>query len=258
MADVEKKIILVGDEKRFMVNSVIKGLEKEGFIVNVISPSVRELNEVSDDINVYVLFLGETEANEALTFLNDKISEKGILVYALGTSEELKKLYTHINEQKFEKTFERPFNVKDIASSLELGIYTSIEQTEKKKILVIDDDGVMLRTIKEWLKDKYNVFMVNQGVDAITFLAKNEVDLVLLDYEMPVTDGPTVLGMIRAQKHLSNLPVMFLTSKDDKDSVMKIVHLKPEKYLLKSSKPEELVASIDDFFLKQKIDRYNM
>ncbi len=258
MADVEKKIVLVGDEKRFMVNSVIKGLTGEGFDVKVVSPSVGELNKVIDSVNVYVLFLGDDLPNDALTYFNDEINEKGLCVYALGTAEELNELYSHIAEQKFERIFERPFNVKDIASALELSIYDSGKKAEKKKILVIDDDGVMLRTIKEWLKDKYNVFMVNQGVDAITFLAKNEVDLVLLDYEMPVTDGPTVLGMIRAQQHLANLPVMFLTSKDDKESVMKVVHLKPEKYLLKTSKPEELIASIDEFFQKEKIDRYNM
>jgi DNA-binding response OmpR family regulator len=91
--------------------------------------------------------------------------------------------------------------------------------------------------------------MANSGVDAITFLAKNKVDLVLLDYEMPITDGPTVLGMIRAQKELQDLPVMFLTSKDDKDSVVKVLELHPEKYLLKNSDPGELVASIDEFFM---------
>ena len=42
---------------------------------------------------------------------------------------------------------------------------------------------------------------------------------------------------------------MFLTSKDDKESVVKVLELRPAKYLLKNSPPEELIASIDDFFM---------
>ena len=127
---------------------------------------------------------------------------------------------------------------------------------QKKKILVVDDDGTMLRTIKSWLSEKYQVFMVNSGMAAITFLAKNEVDLILLDYEMPVTTGPQVLKMLRSEPSTSDIPVMFLTVKSDKESVMQVIDLKPEKYLLKTMPPAELIANIDDFFEKRKGQKY--
>ena len=130
---------------------------------------------------------------------------------------------------------------------------------EKKRILVCDDDGTMLRTMKSWLNEKYQVFMVNSGMSAITFLATNKVDLILLDYEMPVISGAKVYEMIKSEKDTANIPVMFLTAKSDKDSVMEVLSLnpKPEAYLLKSKSKEVVLSSINDFFEKQRREKFN-
>ena len=74
------------------------------------------------------------------------------------------------------------------------------------------------------------------------------MDLVLLDYEMPVMNGPDVLKEIREMPAIKDIPVIFLTAKDDKESVMSVIRLKPAKYLLKSMPKEKLISSIDDFF----------
>jgi CheY-like chemotaxis protein len=91
--------------------------------------------------------------------------------------------------------------------------------------------------------------MASSGKIALSFLAQNKVDLVLLDYEMPVMSGPDILKEIRNTESLKNLPVIFLTAKDDRESVMKVVSLKPEKYLLKSMPKEKLTGSIDEFLI---------
>jgi CheY-like chemotaxis protein len=74
------------------------------------------------------------------------------------------------------------------------------------------------------------------------------VDLILLDYEMPVISGPQVFQMLREDPDTKDIPVMFLTVKSDKESVMKVLSLKPTNYLLKTRPPKELVATIDEFF----------
>ncbi len=50
---------------------------------------------------------------------------------------------------------------------------------------------------------------------------------------------------------------MFLTVKSDKESVMQVIDLKPEKYLLKTMPPAELIANIDEFFEKQKAKKFS-
>ena len=118
----------------------------------------------------------------------------------------------------------------------------------QKRILIVDDDPQYLGLVREWLKDKYKIFMAKSGLQAIKLLGMNTVDLILLDYEMPVTTGPQVLEMLRADEDTKSIPVMFLTSKSDKDSVMEVVTLRPEGYFLKTITREELLERLSEYF----------
>ena len=150
-----------------------------------------------------------------------------------------------------QEVFERPIDVKASAKKIDEFIKEHGKHV-KKKILVVDDSGIMLRNIKRWLEDKYQVILANSGAMAIKYLATNRPDLVLLDYEMPVIDGSQVLEMIRTETEFCDIPVIFLTGKNDKESIMKVLELKPEGYLLKSMEPQKIIDEIDNFFEKQK------
>ena len=58
--------------------------------------------------------------------------------------------------------------------------------------------------------------------------------------------------MIRSEKDLTDIPVIFLTSRVDKESVRKAISLRPEGYLSKSLPPETVKRKIDEFFEKRK------
>ena len=64
--------------------------------------------------------------------------------------------------------------------------------------------------------------------------------------------------MIRSESEFSDIPVIFLTSKGDKESVMQVMDLKPDGYLLKTMPPEQIKQSIDTFFLKRKVYRNSL
>ena len=254
---MEKKVLLIGDGKSFMVTSIAKELREEGLEVIPASADVTEIEHIKDKPSVYLIYVDDLdEMMEFFVYLRDKIVENDISVSVIGSPDEIEKIYNVTSKGKIAAVFERPVNVKQLASEMHRVIADEEERLQKKKILVVDDDGTMLRTIKTWLSEKYQVFMANSGMAAITFLAKNPVDLILLDYEMPVTTGPKVLEMLRSEASTSTIPVMFLTIKSDKESVMQVLSLKPEKYLLKTMPPDELVASIDEFFEKQKLKSY--
>ena len=117
----------------------------------------------------------------------------------------------------------------------------------RKHILVVDDDSQQLLHIKDQLKEFYEVTLVPSGEAALKFLAKHTVDLVLLDYLMPVINGPEVLENMRMMPELEHIPVVFLTGVTEKDTVVKtLVELKPQGYIVKPSKKSELVAKIID------------
>ena len=74
---------------------------------------------------------------------------------------------------------------------------------------------------------------------------------MLLDYEMPVCSGSQVLEMIRSEKDLTDIPVIFLTSRVDSASVKKAISLKPVGYLSKSISADSVKKEIDHFFEKK-------
>ena len=120
----------------------------------------------------------------------------------------------------------------------------------KKKILIVDDSEFMRCRIISLLGENYEVTEADSSISAIKSLTINRPDLVLLDYEMPVCDGRQALEMIRSDKEIADIPVMFLTGKGDIESVRKVMALKPEGYLLKTLSDEDVRKSIDDFFAK--------
>ncbi|MBR1741055.1 MAG: response regulator [Lachnospiraceae bacterium] len=115
---------------------------------------------------------------------------------------------------------------------------------------MVDDDVLFLKMMAEWLDEKYKVVTVTSGMQAITYLANNTPDLILLDYEMPVTPGPQVMEMIRSEPKNKEIPIMFLTGKNDRESVESVLGLKPNRYLLKSMGRMEVLRALDNFFEK--------
>ena len=118
----------------------------------------------------------------------------------------------------------------------------------KKIILIVDDDRLTLSTAQKLLEGEYKAVAVNSGKQAFKYLERHMPDLILLDYEMPVCDGRYVLEMLRSEAEFADIPVIFLTSKDDPESVKKVLELKPDGYLLKYLKPADIRKRIDDFF----------
>ena len=252
---MEKKIVLIGDSKRFMVNAILKGLEKDDYEVTVIRPDVTDISHMENHLQIYVMYLEDDVNEELLVFLKDSIDDREIQLFLIGNPEELDAVYHFIPKEKITAGLSRPLNIKELTDRLDCALSAESKRQEQKRILVVDDDGTMLRTIKTWLSSKYRVFMASSGMNAITFLAKNPVDLILLDYEMPVLNGKQVLEMIRSEKDFESIPIMFLTSCNDRNVVMDIARLKPEGYLLKTMGPEQIIAEVDTFFAEKKAEK---
>ena len=221
-------------------------------LINV-GTSVNDINDVKEDITAILLYadVDLMKKQQSLIFLRDKAVEDDIPFFIIGDVNELAELRGMIPKQLLKKEYQRPIDVKLVVSELDEYIKTYGNHT-KKKVLVVDDSGAMLRNVKGWLEDRYQVILANSGAMAIKYLSTNRPDLVLLDYEMPVINGKQVLEMIRSESEFSNIPVMFLTSKNDKESIQQVLSLKPEGYILKTTKPEQIVQMIEEFFQKQK------
>ncbi len=129
------------------------------------------------------------------------------------------------------------------------------KESGKPKILLVDDSITIREGIRRLLVGDYEVSAVQSGVAAIRAITLDKPDLVLLDYEMPVCDGRHVLEMLRSEKEFADVAVIFLTSRDDPESVKKVLSLKPEGYMMKYLKPAEIRQRVDTFFKKKKAEQ---
>lgn len=246
--------ILVFSEIRSYLNiSMEEQLKGLGYNVIKVENSVNGINGIKEDITAILMYLDEDmlKKQQTLVFLRDKAVEEDIPFFVIGDVNELSEARSIVPKQLLKKEFQRPIDVKEVVSQLDEYIKLNGKHT-KKKILVVDDSGAMLRNVKGWLEEYYQITLANSGTMAIKYLSTNRPDLVLLDYEMPVLNGKQVLEMIRSESEFSDIPVMFLTSKNDKETIQQVIGLKPEGYILKTTKPEQILQMINEFFQKQK------
>lgn len=246
-------ILILSGSRSYISISLEQHLTELGYKVNSIGAITNEISAVNVKISAVVVYVDSEllEKKQALESLKDKVLENNTPFFIIGDMNELAEIRTVIPIQLIQKELYRPVNVKDVGSELDTYLRKSVNQN-KKKILVVDDSGPMLRSIKGWLEDKYQIILANSGAMAMKYLTTNRPDLVLLDYEMPVINGKQVLEMIRSEEAFADISVIFLTGKNDKESIEQVLALKPEGYILKSTKPEQIIQMIDEFFMKKK------
>lgn len=114
-----------------------------------------------------------------------------------------------------------------------------------KCILLVDDNQMVLRNIKSILEKHYEIAMAASGAQALMVLGKRKVDLILLDYDMPVMDGNEVFKIIKADPNLSSIPVIFLSGVSNPKKVFDVLSSKPEGYILKPPSASDLLSRIE-------------
>ena len=118
------------------------------------------------------------------------------------------------------------------------------EPAQRKHILVVDDDPLMLKMLKEHLHGEYDVATAVSGKIALKFLERKKTNLILLDYEMPGEKGPGILEKVRANEATKDIPVIFLTGVSDREKIQEALVLRPQSYLLKPIDREKLIEEI--------------
>ena len=110
------------------------------------------------------------------------------------------------------------------------------------KILMIDDDVQLSELVNEFLSSKkYNVIIKHNPIEALEFLKKNKIDIIILDIMLPEMDGFQVLQKIR---HNLSIPVIMLTARGEVTDRIVGLELGADDYMPKPFEPRELLARI--------------
>ena len=247
-------ILIISHGAAFMTNALVNSLKKAGFSTDVSEPDIKQIGRLRVSTDIYLLYAGEYvfDSTDILVYLKDVCAEEEKPFCIVGYDKELTEIRDTIPARYISREFKRPFDMKDLTGALVALAEKDEERRKGRHILLVDDDPGFLKMMQEWLSMKYNITPVRSGMQAITYIATHKPDLVLLDYDMPITPGPQVMEMIRSEHNAAEIPIIFLTGKSDRESVMRVMALKPQGYLLKSMSKEEIVEAVDQFFETRK------
>jgi two-component system chemotaxis response regulator CheY len=112
-------------------------------------------------------------------------------------------------------------------------------KTKTKRVLVVDDSRIMRNIIKNIFNDMRMPVEFQEaanGKDALRFLRKLKIDMVLLDWNMPEINGLEFLKMVRAQKEFAKLPIIMITSESARYNVIEALKAGATDYLIKPLK----------------------
>ena len=137
------------------------------------------------------------------------------------------------------------FASKSLSPSVAAQLGGAMANRGRKHVLVVDDNSMMLKLIKEYLHETYDVATAVSGKIAMKFLERRMTNLILLDYEMPGENGPAVLEQLRANEATKDIPLFFLTGVTETKKIQEALMLKPQSYLLKPVNREKLLSTIE-------------
>lgn len=113
---------------------------------------------------------------------------------------------------------------------------------EEKQILIVDDDENICRLLKMYLDNEgFKVFVAYDGAKALEIFNKTDIDLIILDIMLPVTNGWEVCRTVRKT---STVPIIMLTARDMLEDKLQGFDYGADDYMVKPFETKELVARV--------------
>ncbi len=122
-----------------------------------------------------------------------------------------------------------------------------------EKILVVEDDINIEQLVTFKLKNSgFQVHIAHNGVEALEFLKKNSVDLVVTDIMMPIMGGKELVMELKKNPETKTIPVIMLTSRTLEKEIIEGFSLGVEDYIKKPFSPQELIVRIKTVLARSK------
>ena len=119
---------------------------------------------------------------------------------------------------------------------------------KRRSILVVDDEFLNVRIVKEHLSSTYDIDSALSGHDALMMMQQHKPDLVILDLMMPIMTGFELCQRIREKYSMDELPIVILTAKNRVEDLVKGLNLGANDYISKPFSKEELKVRVGKQF----------
>jgi putative two-component system response regulator len=132
-----------------------------------------------------------------------------------------------------------------------------LDFTDKSTILVVDDTPDNLILMSSLLKNDYQVKIANNGEKALRIASSDSPpDLILLDIMMPSMDGYEVCQRLKHEPKTMNIPVIFLTAKNEMEDEKKGLELGAVDYITKPISPPIVLARVKNHLALKAMDEF--
>ena len=123
------------------------------------------------------------------------------------------------------------------------------------KILLVEDNEIIVKGLKYLLEqEKFDIKIAKNIVEAKTIIKKQKFDLYLLDITLPDGDGYEICQYVKKQK---DVPVIFLTAKDEELNVVQCLDMGADDYIIKPFRNRELISRIKSVLRRYYHDEIN-
>ncbi len=124
-----------------------------------------------------------------------------------------------------------------------------MSENTTKNLLVVDDERDYRELLAGLLREQgYQVRTAENGADGMKALAESVPDMLLLDLNLPDTDGYALCQRIRADRQFGRLPIIMITVQSEMQQVVKGLKLGADDYILKPFDSAEVLARVTALF----------
>ena len=130
-----------------------------------------------------------------------------------------------------------------------------MKKSARKKVIIVDDNASYLSVVRILLKPHYEVYPAPSASKLFKIIEKFIPDLILLDINMPVMNGFEAISKLKENPRYKNIPVIFVTAKDDEDSAAIGLDLGAADYVTKPFSGPLLLKRISNVLLIEQLKR---
>ena len=123
-------------------------------------------------------------------------------------------------------------------------------------VLIVEDDVTIRELLNYNLKKKFKIFEANSAEEALDACDSNNIHLILLDWMLPEMSGLSLLRTIKKQKNNLEIPVIFVTAKDDESDKIAAFSSGADDYITKPFSHLELLARVEAVLKRTYPDLY--
>ncbi len=243
----KNKVLVVEDD--FATSKLLSNyLNKWGYEPTIVNSAEHALKAIDKDIYLAILMdiiLPDVNGFELLKKFRNHKNSKNTPVIVCSVEAEQQKAFLMGAVEYFVKPIKYKYLVE---------VLTSYKLKKDSNILIVDDDVPTLNLIKEAVEQAgYNAIAESRSVNVVTMLDTLNLDLAIIDLDMPEVTGFELIKQIKYRPKFSKLPVIIYTGKENyKDDLQKINGLFTELLEKSSTNIEELSDTIN-----QMINRYD-